>query len=45
VEKIIDELYDPQDGEKPRTYRKQAHKDYLKAARKRRKSTRLRIGL
>jgi hypothetical protein len=38
LEKIIDELYDPKDGIKPRTYRKQAHKDYLKTARKRRKS-------
>lgn len=38
LEQIIDELYDPQDGVKPRTYRKQAHRDYLKTARKRRKS-------
>jgi len=38
LEQIIDELYNPQDGVKPRTYRKQAHKDYLKTARKRRKS-------
>ena len=38
LEKIIDELYDPKNGKKPRTYRKQAHKDYLKTARKRRKS-------
>lgn len=38
LERIIDELYDPEDGEKPRTYRNQAHKDYLKTARKRRKS-------
>jgi len=37
LEQIIDELYDPQDGVKPRTYRKQAHRDYLKTARKRRK--------
>jgi len=39
LEQIIDELYSPQDGVKPRTYRKQAHKDYLITARKRRKST------
>jgi hypothetical protein len=38
LEKIIDELYDPEDGVKPRTYRRQAHKDYLKTACKRRKS-------
>lgn len=38
LEKIIDELYEPEDGIKPRTYRKQAHKDYLNTARKRRKS-------
>jgi IS5 family transposase len=37
LEKIVDELYDSKDGVKPRTYRKQAHKDYLKTARKRRK--------
>jgi len=37
LEKIVDELYNPQNGIKPRTYRKQAHKDYLKTARKRRK--------
>jgi hypothetical protein len=39
LEKIIDEIYDTKDGVKPRTYRKQAHKDYLKTARKRRKGT------
>jgi transposase, IS5 family len=38
LEQILDELYNSQDGVKPRTYRKQAHKDYLKTARKRRKS-------
>ena len=37
LEQIIDKLYSPQDGVKPRTYRKQAHKEYLKTARKRRK--------
>jgi IS5 family transposase len=29
TEKILDELHDPTDGRKPRTYRKQAHKDFL----------------
>ena len=29
TEKIIDELHIPGEGKKPRTYRKQAHKDYL----------------
>lgn len=38
LEKVIDELHDPKDGVKPRTYRKQAHKDYLNTARKRKKS-------
>jgi hypothetical protein len=38
LEKIIDELYDPVFGVKPRTYRRKAHKDYLKIARKKRKS-------
>jgi len=38
LEKIIDELYNPADGAKPRTYRRKAHKDYLKIARKKKKS-------
>lgn len=38
LEQTIDELYNSQDGVKPRTYRKQAYRDYLKTARKRRKS-------
>lgn len=33
AEKIIDELYNPDAGMKPRTYRKQARKDFLKFAR------------
>jgi hypothetical protein len=38
AEKVIDELYTPGEGTKPRTYRKAAHKEYLKFA-KRRKRT------
>ena len=38
LEKLIDTLYSPADGVKPRTYRKQAHKDYLNLARKKRRS-------
>lgn len=37
LENLIDELHDPADGDKPRTYRKKAHRDYLNIARKRRK--------
>jgi hypothetical protein len=33
AEKIIDVLYMPEEGTKPRTYRKEAHKEYLKFAR------------
>lgn len=33
AEKLLDVLHDPADGKKPRTYRKRAHKDYLKYAR------------
>lgn len=36
TEKIIDELHDPSDGKKPRTYRQRAHKDYMNFARCRR---------
>jgi len=35
AEKIIDTLYVPAEGVKPRTYRKEAHKEYLKFARRR----------
>jgi len=38
LEAMIDELHDPADGEKPRTYRKKARKDYLNTARKKKKS-------
>ena len=39
AEKIIDELYTPAEGTKPRTYRKEAHKEYLKFARCKKRSS------
>ena len=39
TEKIIDELHSPQNGKKPRTYRRNARKDYLKIARTKKKTT------
>ena len=39
AEKIIDELYEIGEGTKPRTYRKQAHKEYLKFARSKKRTT------
>lgn len=38
LEGMIDELHDPTEGEKSRTYRKNARKDYLKTAKSRNKS-------
>lgn len=38
LERIIDELHHQQGGEKPRTYRKNARRDYLNCAKKRNKS-------
>lgn len=38
LETLIDLIYTSADGIKPRTYRKQAHKDYLNLARKKRRS-------
>lgn len=38
TEKLLDELHDPADGRKPRTYRKKAHKDFLQFSRSRKKS-------
>lgn len=35
AERLLDELHDPADGKKPRTYRKRAHKEYLKYAKSR----------
>jgi hypothetical protein len=37
LEAMIDELYDPAEGEKPRTYRRKARKDYLNTTRKKKK--------
>ena len=33
AERLLDELHDPADGKKPRTYCKRAHKEYLRYAR------------
>ena len=47
AEKILDDLHDPADGKKPRTYRERARKDYLKYARCRKhtaKMTRKAVG-
>ena len=38
TEKILDELHDPADGRKPRTYRAQAHRDFLQFSRSRKKT-------
>jgi len=38
TEKILDELHDPADGRKPRTYRAQAHRDFLQFSRSRQKT-------
>jgi len=38
LEGMIDELHDPADGEKPRTYRRRARKEYLSVAKKKRKT-------
>jgi hypothetical protein len=38
LEKMVDIMHDPGDGEKPRTYRRTARRDYLKTARKRQKT-------
>jgi hypothetical protein len=35
LEKLIDELHEPKDGVKPRTYRKKARRDFLRAAKQR----------
>jgi hypothetical protein len=35
---MVDALHDPKGGEKPRTYRKRARRDYLKTAKKRQKT-------
>jgi len=38
AEKIIDALYTPGEGVKPRTYRKEAHKEYMKFARSKKRT-------
>ena len=38
LEGMIDELHDPAEGEKPRTYRRRARKEYLSVAKKKRKT-------
>jgi hypothetical protein len=38
TEKVIDELHNPENGKKPRTYRKKARKQYLQIARTKKKS-------
>ncbi len=38
TEKLLDELHDPADGRKPRTYRTQAHRDFLQFSRSRKKT-------
>ena len=39
TEDMITELHDPKDGRKPRTYKKQARKDYLNMVRKKKKTS------
>ena len=38
TEEILDELHDPADGRKPRTYRAKAHRDFLQFSRSRKKT-------
>ena len=38
TERLLDELHDPADGRKRRTYRKQAHRDFLQFSRSRKKT-------
>lgn len=38
TEKLLDELHDPADGRKPRSYRKQAHRDFLQFSRSKKKT-------
>lgn len=41
LEEMIDDLHDPADGEKPRTYRRKARKDYLNLAKRKNKSAKI----
>jgi Transposase domain (DUF772). len=43
AEKLLDELHDPADGRKPRTYRTQAHRDFLQFSRSRKKTAMVRV--
>jgi len=38
LEGMVDELHDPEDGVKPRTYRKKARRDHLRTAKKRKRT-------
>ena len=40
TERLLDELHDPADGKKPRTYRAQAHRDFLQFSRSKKKTAR-----
>ena len=39
LEAMVDEMHDPKEGQKPRTYRNKARRDYLKVAKSKRKSS------
>lgn len=41
LEGMIDDMHDPSDGEKPRTYREKARRDHLSIAKKRNKSAKM----
>ena len=41
LEQMIDDMHDPNDGEKPRTYRKKARRDHLNIAKKKNKSAKM----
>jgi IS5 family transposase len=41
LEKIIDDLHNPADGKKPRTYRKRARKDFLNTSKAKRKTAKV----
>ena len=41
AEKLLDSLHSPEDGKKPRTYRKCARKDYLKYVRSRKHTAKM----
>lgn len=41
LERMVDEMHDPTEGEKPRTYRQKARRDYLNIAKKKNKSAKV----